>query len=304
MVKKFVLGTLLVGLIAILVVGAVIRTIDKTGNVVEARGQGHGNDSYTTTSQGEGQGQGQGQGRGAGGQGRATTGEVERLYPNYEVAPEDWATYEGSVVQAPAAGVDMVIETASGEEIVIGTGPSYLEDQGFGLQAGEQVQVEGYWEDGEFKAAQVTRLRDGATVSLRDEVGRPAWAGGGQGAQSAGAGGFDAEGNTDALGDGTGTGQAVVDEWLTLSGTVISVDADALVVQTAEGEVTVENRPWWFAQESGFGAQVGDQVTLTGFYEDGAFEVGQIDDLTSGQTVSIRDENGRPGWAGRGRRGS
>jgi hypothetical protein len=194
MVKKLVLGTLLVGLIVVLVAGAAIRTLDKTGNVAEARGQGHGGEQSTIT----GQGQGQGQGHGAGG----------------------------------------------------------------------------------------------------------------QGVQSAGGSGYGGTGNTAAPGDGTGTGQAVVDEWLTLAGTVISVDADALVVQTAEGEITVENRPWWFAQESGFGAQVGDQVTLTGFYEDGdpstgsgqSFEVGQIDDTTSGQTVSIRDENGRPGWAGRGRR--
>jgi hypothetical protein len=61
--------------------------------------------------------------------------------------------------------------------VVIGTGPGYLEDQGLMLQAGESVQVQGYWEDGEFKAAQVTRLHDGQTVTLRDEVGRPAWAG-------------------------------------------------------------------------------------------------------------------------------
>ena len=51
-------------------------------------------------------------------------------------------------------------------------------------------------------------------------------------------------------------------------------------------------------------AQAGDSVSLTGFYEDGDFEVGQIDDQTTGQTVSLRDESGRPLWAGRGRRSS
>jgi len=82
------------------------------------------------------------------------------------------------------------------------------------------------------------------------------------------------------------------------------VDADTLVVQTAGGEqVTMENRPWWFAQEQGFSAQVGDQVTLVGFYEGDDFEVGRIDDATNGQKVLVRDENGRPLWAGRGRRG-
>jgi hypothetical protein len=181
MVKKIVLGTLLVMLVGFLVAGAIIRTVDKTGSVAEASGLGHG--------------------RGYNG--------------------------EGSYVADS-----------------LGQGSGYAR------------------------------------------------------------GGYGGEGNTDAPGDGTGTGQAVVDEWLTLQGTVVSVDADTLVVQTADGEqVTMENRPWWFAQEQGFTAQVGDQVTLVGFYEDGDFEVGQIDNLSSGQAVTIRDENGRPMWAGRGRRG-
>jgi hypothetical protein len=84
----------------------------------------------------------------------------------------------------------------------------------------------------------------------------------------------------------------------------VSVDADMLVVQTSSGEqVTMENRPWWFAQEQGFSAQVGDQVALVGFYENGDFEAGQISDSTNGQTVLVRDESGRPLWAGRGGRG-
>jgi hypothetical protein len=41
---------------------------------------------------------------------------------------------------------------------------------------------------------------------------------------------------------------------------------------------------------------------LVGFYEGDDFEVGQIDNATNGQTVLVRDENGRPLWAGRGRR--
>jgi hypothetical protein len=104
-------------------------------------------------------------------------------------------------------------------------------------------------------------------------------------------------------GDGSGTGQAQVDEWLALEGSVVSADADALVVQTDEGEeIVVENRPWSFAQEQGFVAQPGDLVTLTAFYEDGSVEVGEIANASNGQTVRIRDENGRPMWAGRGRR--
>jgi hypothetical protein len=297
MLKKILLGTGLALLIGFLVAGAIIRTIDKTGNVAQARGVGHGQGN------GAGGAHTQDQVSLGGGQGR-NGGTVERLYPNNQTLPEDWATYEGTVIQAPEAGVDMVVETDAGEEVVIGTGPGYMEAQGFALQAGEPVQVQGYWQDGEFKASQVTRLRDGQTVTLRDEIGRPAWSGAGQGAQPAGQGGYDGVGRTGAPGDGTGTGQAQVDEWLTLQGTITSADPDTLGVQTDSGEqVTVDNRAWWFAQDQAFTASVGDRVTVVGFYEDGDFEVGQIDNLTTGQTVSIRDENGRPQWAGRGRRG-
>jgi hypothetical protein len=179
MIKKAVLGTLLVGLVGVLVAGAIIYTVDKTGNA-EARGLGQGRGcseqiGYEVQQAAwNSNADTQRNGRGGNAQGG---GVLERQYPNYEAAPEAWVLYEGTVMQAPAAGVDLIIKTGSGEEVVIGSGPGYLEDQGLMLQAGESVQVQGYWEDGEFKAAQVTRLQDGQTVTLRDEIGRPAWAG-------------------------------------------------------------------------------------------------------------------------------
>ncbi|KPL24113.1 MAG: hypothetical protein AMJ93_03090 [Anaerolineae bacterium SM23_84] len=174
MLRKVVLGTVLVGVMGILVTGAIIRTAEKTGSVAEAQGLGRGRSEHEAAGYSA---VGAGQRQGAYGQGARA---AERQYPNYEGAPEDWVVYEGAVVQAPAAGMDMVIETSDGEELVVGTGPGYMEDQGFTLQVGEQVQVQGYWEGDEFKAAQVMRLRDGQSVTLRDQAGRPAWAGAGR----------------------------------------------------------------------------------------------------------------------------
>jgi hypothetical protein len=327
MTKKIVLGALLVGLIGILVAGAVIRTIDKTGNVAEARGleggRGRGSEIQRTGTGLDQPLEANGQRNGAGGYGQAGQGRGagnERQYPNLETVPEDWTTIEGTVLQAPAAGVDLILQADSGEEVAVGTGPGYMESQGFTLEAGERVQVQGYWEDDEFKATRVMRLQDGQTIALRDEAGRPAWAGGGrrtteqqttgeqvipgQGGDTQG-GFFGGQGREDVPGDGTGTGQAQVEEWLTMHGTVTSMDGDMLVVQTTAGEeIVVENRPWWFVQEQGFSAKPGDELTLVGFYENDAFEVGAITNLTSRDTVSIREESGRPLWAGRGRRGS
>ena len=155
------------------------------------------------------------------------------------------------------------------------------------------------------------------TISLRDEFGRPAWSGAGRRAVGEQASGEDTEPGQGGRGQGRrgrdqeeaplsgwGVGQALVDEWLIVQGTVTGIDVNGLVVQTTEGqEFIVENRPWWFVQEQGFSAEVGDEVELVGFYEADEYEVGQITNVTRGQIVPIREENGRPLWAGGGRRG-
>lgn len=117
--------------------------------------------------------------------------------------------------------------------------------------------------------------------------------------------GNDAEARGRGLGSGSGagTGEAEVETWLTLQGSVSRADPDALVVQLGGDEqVVLENRPWSFAQELGFAAEAGDSVSLTGFYEEDSLEVGTITNLRTGQEVQLREESGRPLWAGRGRR--
>lgn len=85
----------------------------------------------------------------------------------------------------------------------------------------------------------------------------------------------------------------------TVTGIVTSSNENALTVQLPEGtSIIVENRPWWFAQEQKFTAQVGDQVKLTGFTYNGTFETVKLENITNGKTVQLRDEYGRPGWSG------
>jgi hypothetical protein len=310
MARKVILGTLLVGLIGILVAGAVIRTVSKTENVAEARGpQGRGqvaNSEPGAVVTGQ---------SGQGGNGRYA-GELDRQYLNNEPVEMELGLYEGIVVESAESGGDLVIATDDGQEITVGTGPGYLSDQGFVLDPGERVQVEGYWEDGELKAATLTNMSDGQAITLRDQLGRPAWAGGGRQAVGQGAvageqgdslvkGANTQPGLATAPGDGTATGLAEVEEWVTFEGTVVSVDESAMVVQTYEGqEIVLEGRTWSFSQEQGLVAAVGDSVTLKGFYEDGEVEIGAIENQASGQFVQIREDEGRPLWAGRGRRGT
>ena len=88
-------------------------------------------------------------------------------------------------------------------------------------------------------------------------------------------------------------------EEINLRGIVLSVTSDLLQVRDSTGtEIVIENRAWWYAQEQGFFASVGDQLDLAGFYdENGVFEVSWIANLTLGSEVQIRDVSGRPNWA-------
>jgi hypothetical protein len=100
-------------------------------------------------------------------------------------------------------------------------------------------------------------------------------------------------------GQGQADAAAYANEWLTLSGTVLNVDANALSVSLASGEqMVVDGRAWSYAQEQGFTAQPGDALTLTGFYDGDTFEVGRIENLTQQVSVTLRDDSGRPQWAG------
>jgi hypothetical protein len=97
----------------------------------------------------------------------------------------------------------------------------------------------------------------------------------------------------------------VVSEWISIFGTVLDVSEESILVQSDQGEeLIIEGMTLRYAQEQGFSTRVGNQVRLTGFYDHDAYEIGEIVDLSTGLVVSIREESGRPHWAGgRGRRG-
>jgi hypothetical protein len=91
------------------------------------------------------------------------------------------------------------------------------------------------------------------------------------------------------------------DVWIQLPGTVTGIDPGLLQVRLEDGNLLeVSRRAWWYAQDQGFSASIGDQLTLTGFIEGDEFETTELENLTTGFSVSIRDENGKPLWAGKG----
>ena len=126
----------------------------------------------------------------------------------------------------------------------------------------------------------------------------------GQSGQRAGTSGIgQARQNEEAPGDGTSTGIAEVEEWLTITGTVASTDPDLWVVTLSDGSsLEIEGRALSFLTELGFTVSVNDNLSLEVFLEDGEYEIGQIENLTTDEVSIIREESGRPLWAG-GRQG-
>jgi hypothetical protein len=99
-----------------------------------------------------------------------------------------------------------------------------------------------------------------------------------------------------------GSTQASTREWITIEGAVSSLTPDVLTVTSDQGVVyEIANRAWRFAQEQGFTTSPDNRLSILGFFdENNVFEACQITDLTTGERVTLRDENGRPLWAGRG----
>jgi hypothetical protein len=86
----------------------------------------------------------------------------------------------------------------------------------------------------------------------------------------------------------------------TLEGTVTGSD-EHIVLELADGsEVELGIGPEFYREELEFAPELGDRLTVSGFYEDGEFKVASIVD-ESETTYTFRDEYGRPMWSGRGR---
>jgi hypothetical protein len=105
-------------------------------------------------------------------------------------------------------------------------------------------------------------------------------------------------------GSGTTDPRALAEDWSSASGVVQSLDGTVLVLETGAGElieVTLGQPGYWEAQ--GVSLAAGDAVVVEGFYEgESSLEARSVTLASSGQTVVLRDDSGRPMWAG-GRRG-
>ncbi len=117
-----------------------------------------------------GEGLGQGKGPAQGANGVPGAGALEGA-----IGAGAWEQIQGIVTEMDH---DLMIKTTDGTEILVGLGPeTYREQESFILTVGDEVIINGYEEDGEFKASVVENLTSGERIILRDEAGRPMWGG-------------------------------------------------------------------------------------------------------------------------------
>jgi hypothetical protein len=316
MAKKIIMGVLFLGLVGALAVGAVNRTVAKSadtnnteqrgagwaaraqedGTVLAANVEGRGGRNQATTDETHAAGQGgqgqrtplntqQGGGRNsqaAGGQGNQARGNGTQV-----------STLPAQAVEGIVLSIDdsqMTLLTEQGEVELADRAWRFALEQGFMAEVGQRVRVSGYDEDGAFAAAQMLNISTQQQVEVRAQSGQPLWSGGGQGGQGG-------QGQADApQGDPQVLAATEDHQWTTVSGVVRSIDDAQMTIQTESGDIVIADRPWSFALEAGFTAQLGDQVTMQGFYEGETFEAGQL--ANGDLVVSIREESGRPLWAG------
>jgi hypothetical protein len=89
--------------------------------------------------------------------------------------------------------------------------------------------------------------------------------------------------------------------WQTMEGVVI--ETAELVIETIDGDtVQVGLGPIHYRESQGFVLNVGDEVRVSGYREGDEFKAAQVENLSRGTQIVLRDTSGRPMWAGQGRR--
>lgn len=208
MFKKIIIGLISVAAVAVLVAGGINRTVAKSTDYSESNvGSGTGRlsrsvsegdnhslppiDGRRASNSGTGryvespeiqnqdaayQG-GNGQGRRGGGREQAETN-ADPLNLAAEQFTE-MVELEGTIVAFDLTD-EVLIDTADGQIILEGRSLSFAVEQGFTAQTGNEVLLEGFYEDADFEIVQITNHASGQIVTLREPTGRPLWAGGGR----------------------------------------------------------------------------------------------------------------------------
>lgn len=167
--------------------------------------------------------------------------------------------------------------------------PTYWQAQGINLAVGDAVSVEGYY-NGQQVHARVVTVGD-AQLIIRTQDGQPMWSGGAS--------------NENGQSNGTGQAQVAPEDWVTLVGVIGTMTNSSVTLNVDDGTViTLQMGRPDFWQSQGITLTDGDPVEVLGFWSGSQFMAGDIRKTATGETIMLRDPNGRQLWGGPGRNGN
>ena len=189
MLKKIILWTLYVAFVGILIFGAINRTTAKIGDDDGLQTGNAAEREAAVNPESGGNGNAYGQGEAASPQLDEPAEQEETAAPQLDEPAEhegrdttehEWATLTGTVSSVLPRG--MTVAAPDGGLIEVTRKPwRFAQEQGFAPSVGDQITLDGFYEDGNFEVAVITDLTNGQTVRLRDEAGHPLWSVGGGG---------------------------------------------------------------------------------------------------------------------------
>jgi len=218
-----------------------------------------------------------------------TTPDPQPVIQAQDSMGEAWLA-EGTVTLLEDFG--FTLATADGDYYVELGPPTYWQTQGVNLTEGALVSVDGYYNGDQVHARVVTV--DGVALVIRTEAGQPMWAGGADHASS---------GEQQAAGGSQF--QVAAEDWGTLVGVIGSVSNGNVTLNVDDGSIlNLQMGQPQFWQSQGITLSVGDPVEVLGFWSGDQFMAGDIRKTETGETIMLRDPNGRQLWAGPGRNGA
>lgn len=218
------------------------------------------------------------------------TAQDQQQEPLAEGLAGDPFAFEAQVTGMDLNGINVQLD--SGESVYVELGPQdYWQNLDAKIAVGDRVSIAGSVSEEMYHATTVTTA-DGQVMVIRSENGQPMWSGGVTNGQN---------GNGAADGSHTPDPQAVAGDWISLTGTIVSMTNGRMTIALADGtQVTFQTGQPRFLSAQGVVFNVGEDVEVYGFYSDVEFVAGDITQLSTGAKVMLRDPNGRPLWAGPG----
>ena len=178
MFKKIMLWTVYVVVVGLLIFGAVNRTSAKIGD--DNFGERNISSSRQSFSGGQGNGQGGNGSDEQGGRGAVNSSGSEQATLS-EGEDHDWTTLSGTITSFSTEDLQIEI-SGSNEDMIEVAGQAWrlVQELGYFPEEGNEVTVEGFYENGEFEVSTILDLSTGQIFLLREDSGRPLWSGGGR----------------------------------------------------------------------------------------------------------------------------